>query len=369
MAASSGNDVVTTGNAMVATSGSMMAASSGGMLRAAQPVSENAPPLPVEGQLPSLNGAVQWLNSPPLTAQSLRGKVVLVDFWTYSCINCLRSLPYVKAWAEKYKDQGLVVIGVHAPEFAFERNIDNVKKATHDLGIDYPVAIDNNYAIWRSLNNEYWPAHYFVDAQGRIRYHHFGEGDYAESEKVIQQLLAEAGHANATSVPTGLTSTSVMGVEAAADNSDMKSPETYIGYSRAENFASPGGEAEDRSHTYAAPTQLSLNEWGLDGKWRVGEEHATLAAASGGIVYRFHARDLHLVLGPDKDGKPVRFRVSIDGAAPGAAHGSDVTADGTGTVTEQRLYQLVRQTGDVKDHTFSIEFLDPGVEAYSFTFG
>jgi thiol-disulfide isomerase/thioredoxin len=369
MAASSGNDVVTTGNAMVATSGSMMAASSGGMLRAAQPVSENAPPLPVEGQLPSLNGAVQWLNSPPLTAQSLRGKVVLVDFWTYSCINCLRSLPYVKAWAEKYKDQGLVVIGVHAPEFAFERNIDNVKKATHDLGIDYPVAIDNNYAIWRSLNNEYWPAHYFVDAQGRIRYHHFGEGDYAESEKVIQQLLAEAGHANATSVPTGLTSTSVMGVEAAADNSDMKSPETYIGYSRAENFASPGGEAEDKSHTYAAPTQLSLNEWGLDGKWRVGEEHATLAAASGGIVYRFHARDLHLVLGPDKDGKPVRFRVSIDGAAPGAAHGSDVTADGTGTVTEQRLYQLVRQTGDVKDHTFSIEFLDPGVEAYSFTFG
>jgi len=377
MAASSDNDVVTTGNAMVATSGnamvatsgSMKAASSGSMMRAAQPVSENAPPLPVEGQLPSLNGAVQWLNSPPLTAQSLRGKVVLVDFWTYSCINCLRSLPYVKAWAEKYKDQGLVVIGVHAPEFAFERNIDNVKKATHDLGIDYPVAIDNNYAIWRSLNNEYWPAHYFVDAQGRIRYHHFGEGDYAESEKVIQQLLAEAGHANATSVTTGLTSTSVMGVEAAADNSDMKSPETYIGYSRAENFASPGGEAQDKSHTYAAPTQLSLNEWGLDGKWRVGEEHATLAAASGGIVYRFHARDLHLVLGPDKDGKPVRFRVSIDGAAPGAAHGSDVTPDGTGTVTEQRLYQLVRQGGDVKDHTFSIEFLDPGVEAYSFTFG
>ena len=361
MAASSDNDAATTGNAMVATSG--------GMMRTAQPVAENAPPLPVEGQLPSLNGAVQWLNSPPLTAQSLRGKVVLVDFWTYSCINCLRSLPYVKAWADKYKDQGLVVIGVHAPEFAFERNIDNVKKATHDLDIDYPVAIDNNYAIWRSLNNEYWPAHYFVDAQGRIRYHHFGEGDYAQSEKVIQQLLAEAGHANATSVPTGLTSASVMGVEAAADNSDMKSPETYIGYSRAEHFASPGGEAEDRSHTYAAPSQPSLNEWGLDGKWRVGEEHATLSAANGGIVYRFHARDLHLVLGPDKDGKPVRFRVSIDGAAPGAAHGSDVTPDGTGTVTEQRLYQLVRQTGDVKDHTFSIEFLDPGVEAYSFTFG
>jgi thiol-disulfide isomerase/thioredoxin len=349
--------------------GAAMVAKSGSMMRAAQPVSETTPPLPVEGQLPSLNGAVQWLNSPPLTAQSLRGKVVLVDFWTYSCINCLRSLPYVNAWAQKYKDQGLVVIGVHAPEFAFERNIDNVKKATHDLGVDYPVAIDNNYAIWRSFNNEYWPAHYFVDAQGRIRYHHFGEGDYEQSEKVIQQLLAEAGHASATSVPTGLTSTRVKGVEVAADNSDMRSPETYIGYARAENFVSPGGEAEDKQHSYATPAQPTLNEWGLDGKWRVGAEYATLGAASGGIVYRFHARDLHLVLGPDKDGKAVRFRVSIDGAAPGTAHGSDVSPDGMGTVTEERLYQLVRQTGDVKDHTFSIEFLDPGVEAYSFTFG
>jgi cytochrome c biogenesis protein CcdA/thiol-disulfide isomerase/thioredoxin len=362
-------DVNAASDAAAANPGDAMVASSGSMMRAAQPVNDTAPPLPVEGELPSLNGAVQWLNSPPLTAQSLRGKVVLVDFWTYSCINCLRSLPYVKAWAEKYKDQGLVVIGVHAPEFAFERNIDNVKKATHDLGIDYPVAIDNNYAIWRSLNNEYWPAHYFVDAQGRIRYHHFGEGDYAQSEKVIQQLLTEAGHAGAADVPTGLTSTSVQGVEAAADNTDMRSPETYIGYARAENFVSPGGETEDKLHTYAAPAQPALNEWGLDGKWRVGAEHATLAAASGGIVYRFHARDLHLVLGPDKDGKPVRFRVSIDGAAPGVAHGSDVSPDGMGTVTEQRLYQLVRQNGDVKDHTFSIEFLDPGVEAYSFTFG
>ena len=349
--------------------GAMMAAASSGMMRASQGTADNQPPLPVEGELPSLNGAVQWLNSPPLTAQSLRGKVVLIDFWTYSCINCLRSLPYVKAWADKYKDQGLVVIGVHAPEFAFERNIDNVKKATHDLGIDYPVAIDNNYAIWRSLNNQYWPAHYFVDAQGRIRYHHFGEGDYAQSEKVIQQLLTEAGHANAANMPTGLTSASVQGVEAAADNNDMQSPETYIGYARAENFASPGGETEDKTHTYAAPVQPALNDWGLTGKWKVGAEHATLTTASGGIVYRFHARDLHLVLGPNQDGKPVRFRVSIDGAAPGASHGSDVAADGTGTVTGVRLYQLVRQSGDVKDHTFSIEFLDPGVEAYSFTFG
>jgi cytochrome c biogenesis protein CcdA/thiol-disulfide isomerase/thioredoxin len=341
----------------------------GAMMRAALPVAGNPAPLPVEGTLPALNGAAQWLNSKPLTAQDLRGKVVLVDFWTYSCINCLRSLPYVKAWAQKYKDQGLVVIGVHAPEFAFERNIDNVKKATHDLGIDYPVAIDNNYAIWRGFNNEYWPAHYFIDAEGRIRHHHFGEGDYAESEKVIQQLLTEAGHTNAAKIATGLTGAGAQGVEAAADNTDMQSPETYVGYERAENFTSPGGEAHDAAHAYVAPSQPAVNDWGLAGTWKVGAEHATLAQASGSIVYRFHARDLHLVLGPGKDGKPVRFRVSIDGAAPQDAHGTDVAADGSGTVTSQRLYQLVRQTGDVKDHTFAIEFLDPGVEAYAFTFG
>ncbi|MFM0207790.1 cytochrome c biogenesis protein DipZ [Paraburkholderia sediminicola] len=345
------------------------AVDSGAMMRAAQATPGGAAPLPVEGVLPTLNGAVQWLNSPPLTVQDLRGKVVLVDFWTYSCINCLRSLPYVKAWAQKYKDQGLVVIGVHAPEFAFERKIDNVRKAVHDLGVDYPVAIDNNYAIWRALNNQYWPAHYFVDAKGQIRYHHFGEGDYAESEKVIQQLLAEAGHASASKVALGIAGTSAQGVQAAADNADMQSGETYIGYERAENFASPGGEAEDKVHTYSAPSQPAVNDWGLAGAWKVGAEHATLAAASGRIVYRFHARDLHLVLGPGADGKPVRFRVSVDGAAPGAAHGTDVAADGSGTVTEQRLYQLVRQTGDVTDHTFSIEFLDPGVQAYAFTFG
>ncbi|HEY4352911.1 MAG TPA: cytochrome c biogenesis protein DipZ, partial [Paraburkholderia sp.] len=252
---------------------------------------------------------------------------------------------------------------------AFERNIDNVKKATHDLGVDYPVAIDNNYAIWRALNNQYWPAHYFVDAQGRIRYHHFGEGDYAESEKVIQQLLAEAGHASATKVALGIAGMSTQGVQAAADNADMQSPETYVGYQRAENFASPGGEAQDKVHTYSAPSQPNLNDWGLAGAWKVGAENATLAAANGRIVYRFHARDLHLVLGPGADGKPVRFRVSVDGAAPGAAHGADIAADGSGTVTEQRLYQLVRQPGDVADHTFSIEFLDPGVQAYAFTFG
>jgi len=326
--------------------------------------------LPVEGELPLLSGAVQWLNSPPLTAQDLRGKVVLVDFWTYSCINCLRSLPYVKAWAQKYRDQGLVVIGVHAPEFAFERNVDNVKQATHDLGVDYPVAIDNNYAIWRAFGNQYWPAHYFIDAKGQIRFHHFGEGDYAHSEQVIQQLLAEAGHANmAPNVAPIVSDTAANGVQMAADNADMLSPETYVGYERAENFGGRGGESHDRVHTYAAPAQLALNEWGLAGAWKVGAEEASLAASTGTIVYRFHARDLHLVLGPGKDNKPVRFRVSIDGAAPGDAHGTDVMADGTGTVTEQRLYQLVRQPGDVKDHTFTIEFLDPGVEAYAFTFG
>jgi cytochrome c biogenesis protein CcdA/thiol-disulfide isomerase/thioredoxin len=342
------------------------AAAGPAMMRAAAPA-EAPQSLPVEGELPSLSGAVQWLNSPPLTAQDLRGKVVLVDFWTYSCINCLRSLPYVKAWAQKYRDQGLVVIGVHAPEFAFERNVDNVKRATHDLGVDYPVAIDNNYAIWRAFGNQYWPAHYFVDAKGQIRFHHFGEGDYAHSEQVIQQLLAEAGHANTGAMVSD--DTAAKGVQMAADNADMQSPETYVGYERAENFGGRGGESHDRVHTYAAPAQLALNEWGLAGAWNVGSEQATLAASTGTIVYRFHARDLHLVLGPGKDNKPVRFRVSIDGAAPGNAHGSDVMADGTGTVTEQRLYQLVRQSGDVTDHTFAIEFLDPGVQAYAFTFG
>jgi thiol-disulfide isomerase/thioredoxin len=323
-------------------------------------------PLPVEGQLPPLSGAVQWLNSAPLSAEDLRGKVVLVDFWTYSCINCLRSLPYVKAWAQKYRDKGLVVIGVHAPEFAFERNVDNVRRSVHDLGIDYPVAIDNNYAIWRAFGNQYWPAHYFIDAKGQVRFHHLGEGDYAHSEEVIQQLLKEAGH---TDVGTAMTNTDARGVQQSADSADMRSPETYLGYERAENFAGRGGESHDKVHTYAAPGELSLNNWGLAGAWKVGAEEASLAGSNGTIVYRFHARDLHLVLGPGKDGKPVRFRVSIDGAAPGDAHGTDIAADGTGTVTEQRLYQLVRQPGDVRDRTFSIEFLEPGVEAYAFTFG
>lgn len=340
----------------------------GAMMRAAAPMAAPAA-LPVEGTLPSLDGAVQWLNSPPLTAAALRGKVVLVDFWTYSCINCLRTLPYTNAWARKYARYGLVVIGVHAPEFAFERDIGNVKKAVRDLGIDYPVAIDNRYAIWRAFNNEYWPAHYFVDAQGRIRRHHFGEGEYAESERAIQSLLAEAGHPDALNVPIGLTGGPAQGALAAADSADVRSPETYVGYARAENFASPGGVVRDAAHRYDAPAHPALNDWGLAGTWQVGAEHATLAAPAGRIVYRFHARDLHLVLGPGANGKPVRFRVTVDGAAPGDAHGTDVDAQGYGTVTGQRLYQLVRQPGAIADRTFSIEFLDAGVDAYAFTFG
>ena len=342
-------------------SGAMMAA--GGAMK----MSAKAPgALPIEGNLPPLDGAVQWLNSPPLTAQALKGKVVLVDFWTYSCINCLRTLPYVKAWAEKYRDQGLVVIGVHAPEFAFERDVGNVTKAMKDLGINYPVAIDNDYKIWRAFNNEYWPAHYFADAQGRIRYHHFGEGEYAESERVIQQLLREAG---ASKVADGLITADATGVQLAPDMNEVQSPETYVGYQRAEHFVPQTGLVPDKVSAYSTPAQLALNDWGLDGQWNVGSERAISSAPASRIVYRFHARDLHLVLGPGADGKPVRFKVLIDGKAPGDAHGTDVAPDGSGSVTEQRLYQLVRQNGGVTDRTFSIEFLDPGVSAYAFTFG
>lgn len=321
--------------------------------------------LPVEGRLPDLSGAVQWLNSPPLTAAGLRGKVVLVDFWTYSCINCLRALPYVQAWADKYRASGLVVIGVHAPEFAFEKDIGNVRRAVSDLKIDYPVAIDNNYAIWRAFDNEYWPAHYFVDAQGQIRHHHFGEGNYQESEQVIRELLTEAGAKN---VPGGFVTDTGKGVEAASTMTAVQSPETYLGYQRAHGFASKGDPVADAPHRYEAGP-LDLNQWALAGTWTLGAEHTDLDAAGGDIVYRFHARDLHLVLGPAANGKPVRFRVTIDGAPPGANHGADTDANGNGVVDGQRLYQLVRQQGDIGDRTFEIRFLDPGVRAYSFTFG
>jgi cytochrome c biogenesis protein CcdA/thiol-disulfide isomerase/thioredoxin len=327
--------------------------------------------LSVEGRIPPLSGAVQWVNSPPLSAQQLRGKVVLLDIWTYSCINCLRTLPYVKTWAAKYKSDGLVVIGVHDPEFAFERDPGNVKRAVAGLGINYPVAIDNNYAIWDALNNEYWPAHYLIDAQGRIRYHHFGEGSYDETERAIQQLLAEAGHAQALQVAVGMPQQDMpaQGAQAAADDGDLDSPETYIGYERAANFSSPGGAMQDAAADYRLPAALALNDWGLAGDWRVKSQYASLQRPAGRIEFRFHARDLHLVLGLGADGKPVHFLIRIDGAPPGDAHGSDVAPDGSGVVTDERLYQLVRQKRSVTDRTFEIEFLDPGVQAYSFTFG
>ena len=327
---------------------------------------ESASALPDEGALPSLDGAVEWLNSPPLTAAGLKGHVVLVDFWTYSCINCLRSLPYVEAWANKYKDQGLVVIGVHAPEFAFEKDIANVKAAVARLGVTYPVAIDNNYAIWRAFNNQYWPAQYIADANGRIRHHQFGEGNDDATEHVIQQLLAASGHGAAPA--EGVVAVHAAGAQKAADQADLRSPETYIGYDRAERFVSPGGSMDDESAQYTAEPR-QLNDWGLDGQWTIGAQSAVLNAKDGAIVYRFHARDLHLVLGTAPGGTPVHFVVTIDGKPPGDDHGADVAPDGSGVVTGQRLYQLVRQHGDVTDRTFEIRFLDPGVQAYAFTFG
>jgi thiol-disulfide isomerase/thioredoxin len=317
-------------------------------------------------ELASVDQATEWLNSPPLTAAGLKGKVVLVDFWTYTCINWLRQLPYVRAWAEKYREHGLVVIGVHTPEFAFERNLDNVRRATQDMGLPYPIAADSDYVIWRAFRNQYWPALYFVDAQGRIRHQHFGEGAYEQSEKVIQQLLAEAG---ARGIGNDLVSVDGRGLEAAADWGSLKSPENYVGYERTERFVSPGGAARGKRRTYAVPAKLDLNQWAVAGDWTIERTAAALNNAGGRIAYRFHARDLHLVMGPATPGGSVRFRVSIDGQPPGAARGLDVDEKGTGTVTEQRLYQLIRQRQPIADRLFEIEFLDPGVEAYAFTFG
>ena len=315
--------------------------------------------------MPPLSGATTWINSPPLTREQLRGKVVVVDFWTYSCINCLRALPYVRAWAEKYKDQGLVVIGVHTPEFAFEKSEANVREAVARLGVAYPVAMDNDFAVWRAFKNQYWPAHYFIDGQGRIRHHHFGEGDYDGSERVIQQLLKEAGAAD---VASDLVQVQAQGAEAAADMAQLASPETYIGYARAENFRSPGGFARDAVKTYG-PAALQLNDWSLAGSWRVTREHAALTAPGGRLAFRFKARDLHLVMGPGQGDAGVRFRVRIDGAAPGSDAGSDIDAQGLGRIDRQRLYQLIRQAGPVGERTFEIEFLDPGVQVFAFTFG
>jgi thiol-disulfide isomerase/thioredoxin len=316
--------------------------------------------------MPPLGGATEWVNSPPLAAAGLRGHVVLINFWTYTCINWLRSLAYLRAWAENYKDQGLLVIGVHTPEFDFEHDLGNVRRAVKAMGIEYPVAVDSDYAIWNAFGNRYWPASYFADAQGQIRHHRFGEGEYERSEMVLRQLLTEAGSGG---TDQDLVSVNATGVEAAADWASLWSPENYLGSGRTENFASPNGAVLDTPHAYAAPARLRLNHWALAGEWTVKRQAIVLNQAEGRILYRFHARDLHLVMGPVARGAPVRFRVRIDGLPPGAAHGTDVDDQGNGTVTEPRLYQLIRQPGPASERTFEITFPDSGVHAYAFTFG
>ena len=322
--------------------------------------------LPDEGELPSFDGTTGWLNSEPLTPGGLAGRVVLVDFWTYTCINWLRQLPYVRAWAAKYSSHGLVVVGVHTPEFSFEHNADNVRRAVQEMKITYPVATDNNYGVWLAFDNHYWPALYFADAQGRIRHHHFGEGEYAQSEMVIQQLLGEAGSAGAD---TRMVSVDPGGLEVPADWARLRSPENYTGYERTEGFASPGGPVLDKPHVYAVPARLELNQWALSGDWTMEEEATTLNAAEGQIACRFHARDLNLVMGPAAPGTSLPFRVAIDGRPPGEAHGADTDADGNGTLAQQRVYQLIRQPGPITERTFEITFPDPSAQAYCFTFG
>jgi thiol-disulfide isomerase/thioredoxin len=321
--------------------------------------------LPVEGRLPPFDGATGWLNSAPLTPAELRGKVVLVNFWTYTCINWLRQLPYVRAWAEKYASQGLVVLGVHTPEFPFEHDADNVRRAVEDRRIEYPVATDTDYEVWQAFDNYFWPALYFADAQGRIRHHHFGEGEYQQSEMVIQQLLADAG----SEPGTDLVSPEAGGIEASADWASLRTPETYTGYERTGRFASPGGMRPGTQQVYGAPDRLPLNQWALSGPWTAGEQ-ATAAEAGGvRILFRFQARDVHLVMGARAAETAVRYQVLLDGQPPGPAHGIDVDGQGNGTVAEPRLYQLVRQPGRVAEHTVEITFLDPGAQVYAFTFG
>jgi thiol-disulfide isomerase/thioredoxin len=323
-------------------------------------------PLSAEGHLPDFDGATGWLNSPPLTTAELRGKVVLVDFWTYTCINWLRTLGYVRAWAEKYEEQGLVVIGVHTPEFPFERGVDNVRQAAKDMRVEYPIALDSDYAVWRAFSNRYWPAVYIADAQGLIRHHQFGEGGYEECERVIQRLLREAGR---DGIGDGLVSVAADGFEAQADWTNLQSPETYLGYEQAQNFASLGGVEFDQPRTYVAPDSLKLNHWALTGDWTIERGASVLNRADGRIAFRFHARDVHLVMRQRERGTSVPFRVLVDGKSPGDAHGLDVDERGHGTLAPPRLYQLIRERGSITDRTCEITFLAPGVEAYVFTFG
>jgi len=322
--------------------------------------------LPIQNELPSLADATGWLNTEPLTRESFRGRPVVVEFWTFTCINWIRTLPYVRSWYEKYRHDGLVVLGVHTPEFEVERDVENVRRAAGQMRIEYPIAIDSEYAIWRAFGNQYWPALYFVDADGRIRHHRFGEGEYEYSEIVIQLLLKAAG---VREVNGTLTSVDARGVEAPADWDELRSGETYIGYARAENFASPGSASWDQRKEYSLPDALQLNHWALAGDWSVGPQAAVLNASGGQIAYRFHARDLHLVMAPARDVDRVRFRVLLDGDPPGAAHGIDTNEHGEGSVTGPRLYQLIRQRTAVAERTFEITFLDPDVHAYVFTFG
>jgi thiol-disulfide isomerase/thioredoxin len=333
--------------------------------RAARHQGVAAADLPVEGILPPFEGANGWLNSEPLTPGGLRGHVVVVQFWTYTCINWLRTQAYFRAWSQRYRDQGLVAIGVHTPEFQFEHDLDNVRWAVQARRIDYPVAIDNDYGVWQAFANNYWPALYFVDAQGRIRHHRFGEGDYERSEMVIRQLLAEAG----VDLPQGLAVVEAAGDEAQADWEDLGSPETYLGYDQTSGFEAPDGKVFDKPHSYAAPTRLRLNHWGLSGNWTFRSDASALNNPQGRIVFQFHARDVNLVMGPAKKGTSVRFRVLLDGQSAGTAHGVDVDEKGDGLVEQQRMYQLVRQEQPISDRRFEIEFLDPGVEAFCFTFG
>jgi thiol-disulfide isomerase/thioredoxin len=323
-------------------------------------------PLPVEGELASFGGATGWLNSEPLSPAGLRGRVVLVSFWTFTCVNWLRQLPYVRAWADRYAGQGLVVVGVHTPEFGFEHEPANVRRAVADLRVGYPVAIDSDYGVWRAFGNHYWPALYFADAQGRIRHHQFGEGGYQQSEMVIQRLLAGAGSGGGSQE---LVSVEPGGIEAQADWDSLRSPENYTGYERTENFASPGGAVPGQPQAYALPERLVLNEWALAGDWTMGAQATTLNAPGGRIACRFQARDLHLVMGPAARAAAVRYRVLLDGQPPGPAHGLDVDAGGNGTAAEQRLHQLIRQPGPVAERTFEVTFDDPGLQAFSFTFG
>ena len=316
-------------------------------------------------ELAAVGSAAEWLNSPRLTPSGLAGKVVVVDFCTYTCINWLRTLPYRRAWAQKYRD-GLVLIGVHTPEFEFEKNLENVRRSVRQMRIEYPIVIDNDYAIWRAFKNQYWPALYFIDARGRVRHHHFGEGEYDRSEMAIQRLLAEAG---ANGSRGGVVAVEAGGVEIAADWDNLRSPENYVGYERTARFVSPGGAERDRRRVYTAPDRLRLNQWALAGEWTMGRQATVVGSSNGRIVYRFQGRDLHLVMGPPRQSSSVRFRVSLDGQPPGPAHGLDVDEAGNGIAVEQRLYQLIRQPKPIVDRHFEIEFLDAGVETYAFTFG